>query len=276
MKSKLYTLGLMLILSALVVTGCGLTAPGVPCPACIYCKELGYTVEDDMCVFPDGSECEHWAFFRGECGPGPLAARDAAVTYVIEHYAEQAPPPGLTWTGEGQRQTFQYTADDWAVTISWTVLLRRGVIRDLLDLLQGHATQRYPVFHQVVVANQTTGFEWVGRVDAAGRVREAPEDHPDYPRAARDAVLAYIVEHYSEQAPALRWPVGLTWMEEFTVERPSHLRNYRYTTVDWVVTISCRTLQAVYQVAVANQATGFRWEGTVDALGRVTEEVAPK
>jgi hypothetical protein len=22
------------------------------------------------CVFPDGSECEEWAFFRGECAPG--------------------------------------------------------------------------------------------------------------------------------------------------------------------------------------------------------------
>lgn len=23
-----------------------------------------------VCVFPDGSECDEWAFFRGECGPG--------------------------------------------------------------------------------------------------------------------------------------------------------------------------------------------------------------
>jgi putative hemolysin len=22
------------------------------------------------CLFPDGTECEEWAFFRGECGPG--------------------------------------------------------------------------------------------------------------------------------------------------------------------------------------------------------------
>jgi hypothetical protein len=25
------------------------------------------------CVFPDGSECEEWAFFRGECAPEPTA-----------------------------------------------------------------------------------------------------------------------------------------------------------------------------------------------------------
>ena len=32
----------------------------------------------------------------------------------------------------------------------------------------------------------------------------------------------------------------------------------------------------VYQVMVANGATGFHWEGQVDAAGRVTEKVAPK
>jgi inhibitor of cysteine peptidase len=51
---------------------------GLPNPAAVYCEEQGYTVEirtDEsggqygVCVFPDGSECEEWAFYRGECGP---------------------------------------------------------------------------------------------------------------------------------------------------------------------------------------------------------------
>jgi putative hemolysin len=51
---------------------------GLPNPASVYCEEQGYRVEirtDDegnqygACVFPDGSECDEWAFFRGECGP---------------------------------------------------------------------------------------------------------------------------------------------------------------------------------------------------------------
>lgn len=46
-------------------------------PASVYCGEHGgkleiRTGEDGgqigYCVFPDGSECEEWAFFRGECG----------------------------------------------------------------------------------------------------------------------------------------------------------------------------------------------------------------
>jgi len=51
---------------------------GLPNPASVYCQEQGYVLEirsDEegnqygVCVFPDGSECDEWAFFRGECGP---------------------------------------------------------------------------------------------------------------------------------------------------------------------------------------------------------------
>lgn len=51
----------------------------LPNPASVYCEEQGYRAEirtDDeggqygVCIFPDGSECDEWAFYRGECEPG--------------------------------------------------------------------------------------------------------------------------------------------------------------------------------------------------------------
>ena len=48
-------------------------------PASVYCKEQGGSLEirkDEsggeygVCQFEDGSECEEWAYFRGECEPG--------------------------------------------------------------------------------------------------------------------------------------------------------------------------------------------------------------
>lgn len=51
---------------------------GLPNPASVYCQEHGYRLEirtaDDgsqqgFCVFPDGSECDEWAYYRGECNP---------------------------------------------------------------------------------------------------------------------------------------------------------------------------------------------------------------
>jgi len=50
----------------------------LPNPAAVYCQEQGYSYEirtaadgsqSGVCLFPDGSECDEWAFFRGECGP---------------------------------------------------------------------------------------------------------------------------------------------------------------------------------------------------------------
>ena len=51
---------------------------GIPNPASKYCTDQGGKLEirDEAggqagyCVFPDGSECDEWAFFRGECAPG--------------------------------------------------------------------------------------------------------------------------------------------------------------------------------------------------------------
>jgi putative hemolysin len=50
---------------------------GLANPASAYCEEQGGTSEmregedgtTGYCVFDDGSECEEWAFFRGECEP---------------------------------------------------------------------------------------------------------------------------------------------------------------------------------------------------------------
>ena len=51
----------------------------MPNPASAFCVEHGFTSEirtaadgsqAGYCIFPDGSECDEWAYFRGECAPG--------------------------------------------------------------------------------------------------------------------------------------------------------------------------------------------------------------
>ena len=101
MKSKLLSVGLVLAVIALTVGGCSPAAAeppaedtpvsggavGLPNPASAYCEEQGYTLEIrtdsdggeyGVCIFPDGSECEEWAFFRGECAPGGAAVEEDA------------------------------------------------------------------------------------------------------------------------------------------------------------------------------------------------------
>ncbi len=51
----------------------------LPNPASVYCEQNGGKLElrqdtsggvAGVCVFSDGSECDEWAYFRGECQPG--------------------------------------------------------------------------------------------------------------------------------------------------------------------------------------------------------------
>jgi putative hemolysin len=79
--------GIMIVLlltGVLVLAACGGKATetpeaNMPNPASVFCEEQGYTLEirtaadgsqQGFCIFPDGTECDEWAFFRGECGPG--------------------------------------------------------------------------------------------------------------------------------------------------------------------------------------------------------------
>jgi hypothetical protein len=100
MRSKI-TLFLIL---AVVLAGCTAAEPtptaeaNLPNPASVYCEEQGGVVEihtdaegnqSGMCIFPDGSECDEWAYFRGECAPGGAAPSanlpNPASVYCEEH-----------------------------------------------------------------------------------------------------------------------------------------------------------------------------------------------
>jgi len=37
-------------------------------PAAVYCAKLGYSLSNGDCVFPDGTRCPAWHFYRGKCG----------------------------------------------------------------------------------------------------------------------------------------------------------------------------------------------------------------
>ena len=83
---------------ALVAGACGNDAAeeaGLPNPAAAYCEEQGGTVDirtdDDgnqygVCVFDDGSECDEWAFYRGECSPGDSLAGDTGIANPASVY----------------------------------------------------------------------------------------------------------------------------------------------------------------------------------------------
>ena len=63
----------------LETSGTDIPQANIPNPASVYCTQQGNKLEirtaadgsqSGICVFPDGSTCDEWAYFRGECGPG--------------------------------------------------------------------------------------------------------------------------------------------------------------------------------------------------------------
>jgi putative hemolysin len=86
------------------------TPANLPNPASVYCEEHGYRSEirttDDgsqtgYCIFPDGSECDEWMFYRGECGPSDSSPQPAVG--IIEGWE--------TYRNETLGYSFKYPAE---------------------------------------------------------------------------------------------------------------------------------------------------------------------
>ncbi len=70
-------MGVMLYSGSFIQHAAGSEEVEIANPASVYCVQSGYTLEIKtnadgseygVCIFPDGNECEEWAFFRNECG----------------------------------------------------------------------------------------------------------------------------------------------------------------------------------------------------------------
>jgi putative hemolysin len=81
---------------------------GIPNPASVYCKEQGNKHEiriaadgsqNGICVFPNGSECDEWVYFRGECGPSTQASPIPAMTVEATTEASGGGSGGSTNSG---------------------------------------------------------------------------------------------------------------------------------------------------------------------------------
>ena len=85
----------------------------MPNPASVYCEQKGNKLEihtatdgsqSGICVFPDGSTCDEWVYYRGECGPAAQESLTPAMT--VEEQASG---------GYMQAGTSEEIADWWGV-----------------------------------------------------------------------------------------------------------------------------------------------------------------
>ena len=90
---------------------------GMPNPASVYCTQGGNKLEIrtaadgsqyGICIFPDGSACDEWAYFRGECGPTPAMTVEATPT-------ASGGPGGNASGGYKPPETAEELANWWGV-----------------------------------------------------------------------------------------------------------------------------------------------------------------
>jgi putative hemolysin len=96
---------------------------GLPNPASVFCRQRGNKLEirtaadgsqNGICVFPDGSSCDEWAYFRQECGPAAQKSPAPAMTVAATPKASDN-PGGNAAGGYKPPETAEKLADWWGV-----------------------------------------------------------------------------------------------------------------------------------------------------------------
>jgi putative hemolysin len=102
----------------------------LPNPASAFCEQQGGQIEIrtdsnggqyGVCQFQDGTECDEWAFFRGECIPGEpegVPSPEPLPRYVNEEYAFSFDPP-TSWAIEGYPDYVLFTRPGYKMFIAY-------------------------------------------------------------------------------------------------------------------------------------------------------------
>jgi putative hemolysin len=96
----------------------------MPNPASLYCQHNGNKLEirtasdgsqSGLCVFPDGSACDEWAYFRGECGPSVQASPTPLSTVDATPETSGGKPGGNASGGYMPPGTSEEITDWWGI-----------------------------------------------------------------------------------------------------------------------------------------------------------------
>jgi putative hemolysin len=96
----------------------------MPNPASVYCKQNGYELEirtaadgsqSGVCIFTDGSSCDEWAYYRGECGPTVENSPKPATTLEATTEVGGGDPGGNASGGYMPPGTTEEFVDWWGV-----------------------------------------------------------------------------------------------------------------------------------------------------------------
>jgi len=189
-----------------------------------------------------------------------LTARDAALIYVRQAYPGEAPPEDLAWIGQGTSSerlvgasSYEFAGGTWLMTIQVPVISPDGVI------------------YEIALGHEETGFCWTGKLDASYGVLESNLDVAAEVLTVRDAILLYVEDNYSHQAPVR----DLVWVgERTTPEGSMGHESCRFSADAWAMTIEydlVLLIRRIYHIELSDSRSGFVWRGQIDVDWLVLE-----
>lgn len=168
----------------------------MPNPASVFCQEQGYqseirTAEDGsqsgVCIFTDGSECEEWAYFRGECSPAAHSVETPSPTEI---------PTAMPLNPADYQGWWTYTHPIYNFSI---MLPEEWVVEEVTtnNPLMNHAVNLHPkeIAPDVVA----------GRENIRMTFRRVGEDVPLWPTGVGEGEFIQQGTLDIADQPALRW-----------------------------------------------------------------------
>lgn len=251
-----------------------------------YCEMQGGKIEAGAnigtCRFSDGSSCDEYVYFSGECSPGDnpgegsideasseaenteirdfAEARDFLAAYFQAQYGIEHTEPwieeNITSEDAGPSSTYRYVSGPLTIVIT------------------AEASAPYPSMYTIREASfLPNGFYWEGTLSFDGTITETivyPPGTVLNTEQARDAVLEYLGKAYDLNA-----------FGEWTDEGNSHSDDATsttswktFTSTPWVVKVEFEPsapLVSAYHVTVENTSDGIRWEGEITLRGEIEE-----
>jgi len=158
MKSRTI-LAIILLSGCLCLSACGpalssaTPTANMPNPASVYCEQNGGKVDlrpdatgavAGACVFPDGSECDEWAYFRGECAPGGQADPVSTATTTPVDPQPTAIPTAMPIDPADYQGWWTYTHPAYGFTIMLPEDWQVEEVTAADPLMNGHTLTLHP------------------------------------------------------------------------------------------------------------------------------------
>jgi len=180
----------------LMLAACSPTTTPVadmPNPASVYCEENGGSLElrtdasggvAGVCVFPDGSECDEWAYYRGECRPGDSlataeTAADGCLVYRNDEmgYSFHYPAEAVIQFADDPRHTLTvvgplFNDDHWPI-----MYLNHPLDREDYRVPEGADLAQWLSDHNLITGERLAGRTIAGTAAVHTRLPRSPQSY---------------------------------------------------------------------------------------------------